>query len=86
MMNKIYRMTEKDLHTLIEGIVGRVLDDKEQLKLAQRELHRAGDLLSSVGHRLEGSEYEDLFRKIWDNTKQLNKLLIDELRNKKETL
>ena len=53
---------------------------KEQIKIAQKEIQKAGRELVSANMRLEGSKYENDMRKVMDALSALNKRLIEDIR------
>ena len=52
----------------------------QEIKLAQKDVFRAGNILSSVGLRLDGSKYYSTYRKMYDALNELNSMLIKDLR------
>lgn len=52
---------------------------KEQIKFAQQEIRKAGNVLVSANMRLEGSQYEKDMRRVMDALSALNKRLINDL-------
>lgn len=53
---------------------------KEQIKFAQQEIRKAGNVLVSANMRLEGSKYDSDMRKVMDALSKLNKRLINDLK------
>ena len=82
----VVRLTESELRSMINNSVKRVLmrehklDIDRDVRIAQKELFMMGKNLSSVGLRLDGTRYYNLYRKMVDSMIQLNDALIKELR------
>lgn len=53
---------------------------KEQIKIAQKEIQKAGRELVSANLRLNGSIYESDMRKVMDAISKLNTRLVNDLR------
>lgn len=53
---------------------------REQIKFAQQEIRKAGNVLVSANMRLEGSKYESDMRKVMDALSALNKKLVNDLK------
>ena len=85
-MKKIIRITESELNDLVEKSARRIMkehvDYAREIALAQKELHKMGSSLSSIGMRLEGTAFYSLYRKMADAMKQLNNELIKHLNKK----
>lgn len=54
--------------------------NEQQLRFAQREIFKAGDLIGSAGMRLRGTEYEQDYKKVWNALNALNDRLIRDIR------
>ena len=53
---------------------------REQVRFAQKEIHKAGRELVSANLRLQGSQYESDMRKVMDALSKLNNRLINDLK------
>ena len=53
---------------------------QQEIKFAQKEVFRAGNILSSVGLRVNGSKYYNIYKKMYDALNELNHMLIKDLR------
>ena len=84
-MRKIVRITEDELKRIMHKSVVRAMqeqkyDNDREIRIAQKELYQMGKNLSSIGLRLEGTKYYNLYRKMADSMIELNNLLIKEIR------
>lgn len=80
-MKKLTRLTLSDLNRVVENSVKRVIAESQQdISLAQKELMKMSDPLSSVGLRLEGTEYYRQFLRMKDEIVALNNMLIKDIR------
>jgi hypothetical protein len=84
-MKKIVRLSEGELKQILHNSVARALqeqkfDNDREIRIAQKELYQMGKNLSSIGLRLEGTKYYNLYRKMADSMIELNNLLIKEIR------
>lgn len=83
-MRKLIRLTESDLKGIVNKSVERALnetiDRKRDIQLAQKELFSMGKNLSSIGLRLQGTEYEPLYERMKDAIVRLNDTLIKDIR------
>ena len=83
-MKKVVRLTESELKGILERSARRIVNEHinydREIALAQKELYNMGKNLSSIGMRLEGTEYYDLYRKMADCMTQLNNNLIRHLK------
>ena len=83
-MKKLIRLTESDLKGIVNKSVERALnetiDRKRDIQLAQKELFSMGKNLSSIGLRLQGTEYEPLYERMKDAIVRLNDTLIKDIR------
>ena len=89
-MKKTVRLTESELKGILHNSVVRALQERalvneaidsiSEIKHAQKELFHMGKNLSSIGLRLEGTKYYNLYRKMADSMIELNNLLIKEIR------
>ena len=73
-MRQLIRLTESDLKGIVNKSVERALnetiDRKRDIQLAQKELFSMGKNLSSIGLRLQGTEYEPLYERMKDAINQ----------------
>lgn len=83
-MRQLIRLTESDLKGIVNKSVERALsetiDRKRDIQLAQKELFSLGKNLSSIGFRLQGTEYEPLYERMKDAIVRLNDTLIKDIR------
>ena len=83
-MRKIVRLTESDLKQIVDKSVQRALkesiDRNREIRLAQKELFLMGKNLSSIGLRLQNTEYEPLYQRMKDAMIALNNTLIKDIR------
>ena len=83
-MKKILRLTESDLRNIVNKSVERAMnesiDKRREVELAQKELFSMGKNLSSIGFRLQGTEYEPLYERMKDAMIRLNNTLIKDIR------
>lgn len=79
-------MTEGELQSLVNRSAKRILSEHinrdNEVKLAYKELQQMGNHLSSIGLRLEGTEYQPLYQQMRDAIVELNNALIKQLRGK----
>lgn len=79
-------MTEEELQSLVNRSSKRILSEHinrdNEVKLAYKELQQMGKHLSSIGLRLDGTEYQPLYQKMRDAIVELNNALIKQLRGK----
>ena len=83
-MKKIIRLTESDLQGIIENSAKRIVKEHintdREIALAQKELHKMGNSLSSIGLRLEGTKFRKLYLDMRNSMVALNNALIKEIR------
>lgn len=83
-MKKIVRLTESDLKQIVDRSVKRALnesiDRNREIRLAQKELYQMGKNLSSIGLRLQSTEYAPMFNRMKDAMIALNDILIKDIR------
>ncbi len=83
-MRKIVRLTESDLKQIVDRSVKRALnesiDRNREIRLAQKELFQMGKNLSSIGLRLQNTEYEPLYQRMKDAMIALHNTLIEDIR------
>lgn len=84
---KIQRITQSDLLRLIENTVNRVQEERvnmfREIVLAQKELMTMGKHLSSIGLRLQHTDYAPLFEKLKDDMIRLNNTLIKDIKGQR---
>ena len=85
-MKRVIRMTEEELQGLVNRSAKRILREHinrdNEIKLAYKELQQMGKHLSSIGLRLDGTEYQPLYQRMRDAIVELNNALIKQLRGK----
>jgi hypothetical protein len=83
-MKKIIRLSESDLQNMVNRSAQRIIDEhinyEREIQLAYKEVQQMGKHLSSVGLRLNGTEYEPLYQRMRDGLMSLNNALIKHLR------
>ena len=83
-MKKIIRLSESDLQNMVNRSAQRIIDEhinyEREIQLAYKEVQQMGKHLSSVGLRLNGTEYEPLYQRMRDGLMALNNALIKKLR------
>lgn len=83
-MRKIVRLTESDLKQIVDKSVQRALNESidrdKEIRLAQKELFQMGKNLSSIGLRLQNTEYAPMFNRMKDAIITLNDTLIKDIR------
>ena len=83
-MKRIMRLTESELMNIVnesaKGIVKEHLDMNRETQSAYKEVQQMGKHLSSLGLRLNGTEYEPLYQRLKDALIGLNNELIKLLR------
>ena len=83
-MKRIMRLTESELMNIINESAKRIvkehLDMNRETELAYKEVQQMGKNLSSLGLRLNGTEYEPLYQRLKDAMIGLNNELIKQLR------
>ena len=79
-MKKITRLTESDLRRMVENSVTKVLkesvDYDREIRLAQKEVYKISSNLSSIGMRLEGTQFRDQYKRIYSEIAKLNSAMI----------
>ena len=53
---------------------------KQEIKWAHADVYKAGNILSSVGMRVDGSKYYKKYREMYDALNELNNMLIEDLK------
>ena len=83
-MKRIMRLTESELMNIINESAKRIVkehfDTNREIELAYKEVQQMGKHLSSLGLRLNGTEYEPLYQRLKDALIGLNNELIKQLR------
>jgi hypothetical protein len=86
-MKKVIRLTESELNDIVERSAKRLvkehIDMDRETQLAYKEVQQMGKHLSSLGLRLNGTNYEPLYQRLKDALIKLNNELIKELRQNK---
>lgn len=83
-MKKIIRLSESDLQDMVNRSAQRIIEEHinydREFQLAYKEVQQMGKHLSSVGLRLNGTEFEPLYQRMRDAVLGLNNALIKHLR------
>lgn len=83
-MKRIIRLTESELNDIVERSAKRLvkehIDMDREIQLAYKEVQQMGKHLSSLGLRLNGTDYEPLYQRLKDALIGLNNELIKQLR------
>lgn len=84
-MKKLIRLTEEELKQIMHKSVARALKEHYvdmylEIMLAQKELNQMGKNLSSIGLRLDGTQFYSLYKQMADAMIALNNSLIQEIR------
>ena len=83
-MKRIIRLTESELNDIVERSAKRLvkehIDMNREIQLAYKEIQQMGKHLSSLGLRLNGTNYEPLYQRLKDALIGLNNELIKQLR------
>lgn len=83
---KLVRLTENEFHKLVENTTNKVLNESRQdneIRLAQKELYKMNGNLSSIGMRLESTQFHRQYIRMRNEMVNLNNTLIDYLRKGK---
>ena len=83
MAKKLVRLSESELHGLINRTTQRILREGNEIRYAQKELHGMGNAMSSVCLRLQGTRYEPMCKKMRDAIVELNNALIKDIRGER---
>lgn len=59
-----------------------MIDWKREYELAQKSLYNGAKLIGEAGMRLQGSRYENDYKRIWEAISNLNSSLIAEVKKK----
>ena len=59
-----------------------MIDWKREYELAQKSLYNGAKLIGEAGMRLQGSRYENDYKRIWKAISNLNSSLIAEVKKK----
>ena len=85
-MRKILRLTESELQGIIDESAKRLvkeqIDSRREVNLAYKELQQMGKHLSSLGLRLDGTPYKNLYMEMKKAMSALNNAMLKELRGK----
>ena len=83
-MKRIVRLTESELQGLVDRSAKRIINEQmrsnSEYQLAYKEVQQMGKQLSSIGLRLNGTEFEPLYQRMRDAVVGLNNALIKHLR------
>ena len=83
-MKKVIRLTESDLNELVNRSAERILKEhmnsEREIQLAYKEVQQMGKHLSSIGLRLNGTDFEPLYQRMKDALVGLNNALIKYMR------
>ena len=86
-MKRIIRLTESELNDIVERSAKRLvkehIDMDREIQLAYKEVQQMGKHLSSLGLRLNGTNYEPLYQRLKDALIGLNNELIKQIRQNK---
>ena len=85
-MKRIIRITESELNDIIEKSARRLVNEQNfdrEIQLAYKEVQQMGKHLSSLGLRLNGTNYEPLYQRMKDALIGLNNELIKQIRQNK---
>ena len=88
---KVIKLSESELKQVLRNSVTRALQEgsirtDSQIRLAQKELYQMSRNLSSIGLRLDGTQFYSQYRKMADAMTELNNLLIKYIRGNKNEL
>ncbi len=82
------RIEQADIERMVENTVNRIvnesIDQRREIQLAYKDVQQMGRHLSSIGLRLEGTRYGNLYNNLRDALMALNNALIKELRGGKQ--
>ena len=85
-MKRIIRLTESELNDIVERSAKRLVKEHNydrEIQLAFKEVQQMGKHLSSLGLRLNGTDYEPLYQRLKDALIGLNNELIKQIRQNK---
>lgn len=86
-MKRVIRLTESELNDIVERSAKRLvkehIDMDREIQLAYKEVQQMGKHLSSLGLRLNGTNYEPLYQRLKDALIKLNNELIKQIRQNK---
>ena len=85
-MKRIIRITESELNDIVEKSARRLVNEQNfdrDIQLAYKEVQQMGKHLSSLGLRLNGTNYESLYQRLKNALIGLNNELIKQLRQNK---
>lgn len=83
---KLTRLTENEFHSLVENTTNKILNESrkdDDIRLAQKELYKMGGNLSSIGMRLEGTQFCKQYIRMKNEIINLNNALIEYIRKGK---
>ena len=85
-MKRIIRITESELNDIVAKSARRLVNEQNfdrEIQLAYKEVQQMGKHLSSLGLRLNGTNYEPLYQRLKDALIGLNNELIKQIRQNK---
>ena len=85
-MKRIIRITESELNDIVQKSARRLVNEQNfdrDIQLAYKEVQQMGKHLSSLGLRLNGTNYESLYQRLKNALIGLNNELIKQLRQNK---
>ena len=85
-MKRIIRITESELNDIVEKSARRLVKEHNydsEIQLAYKDVQQMGKHLSSLGLRLNGTNYESLYQRLKNALIGLNNELIKQLRQNK---
>lgn len=85
-MKRIIRITESELNDIVKKSARRLVNEQNfdrEIQLAYKEVQQMGKHLSSLGLRLNGTNYEPLYQRLKDALIGLNNELIKQIRQNK---
>ena len=85
-MKRIIRLTESELNDIVERSARRLVKEHNydsEIQLAYKDVQQMGKHLSSLGLRLNGTNYESLYQRLKNALIGLNNELIKQLRQNK---
>lgn len=59
-----------------------MIDWKREYEIAQKSLYNGAKLIGEAGMRLQGSKFENDYKRIWEAISNLNSSLIAEVKRK----
>ena len=84
---RLIRLTENELHGLVENTTNRILNESRKddgIRLAKKELCKMGGNLSSIGMRLEGTQFYRQYIRMRNEMVNLNNAMTEYIRKGKQ--